>query len=203
MQSSHRDRRRDESQLPCRPALRTTAPPPCCARINQGETGPARHPATAQFQGVVRFVSDETLQDVRFRRRMPSERPDPKAGCSAATLDATSLQDFPARGGLPRTCCTESGTPQCRRSCPQLLSGLGIDGRRCAATKGGSRLLDFRLCRAIWLTLLLTQGGSVSHARSWANREALPACDTYSPCLGGTSGIDAEACLARIISFWQ
>ena len=70
---------------------------------------------------------------------MPSERLDLKAGCSAATLDAASLQDFPARGGLPRTCCTESGTPQCRRSCLQLLSGLGIDRRRCAATKGGSR----------------------------------------------------------------
>ena len=40
-------------------------------------------------------------------------------------------------------------------------------------------LLDFRLCRVIWLTLFLTQGGSVSHARSWANREALPACGTY------------------------
>ena len=25
------------------------------------------------------------------------------------------------------------------------------------------------------------QGGSVSHTRSWANREALPACDTYLP----------------------
>ena len=40
-------------------------------------------------------------------------------------------------------------------------------------------LLELRLCRAIRLTLFLTQGGCVSHAASWANREALPACDTY------------------------
>ena len=63
--------------------------------------------------------------------------------------------------------------------------------------------MEFRLCRAIRLRLVLPQGGSVSHARSWANREALPACDTYSPSLGGPSGIAAEAGLARIISFRQ
>ena len=44
---------------------------------------------------------------------------------------------------------------------------------------GSAGLLEFRLCRAIRLTLFLPQDGSVSHARSWANREALPACDTY------------------------
>ena len=38
-------------------------------------------------------------------------------------------------------------------------------------------LLEFRLCRAIWLTLFLRQGESVFHAHSWANRETLPACD--------------------------
>ena len=41
------------------------------------------------------------------------------------------------------------------------------------------RVLEFRLCRAIRLRLFLTQGGSVSHGRSWANGEVLPACDTY------------------------
>ena len=46
---------------------------------------------------------------------------------------------------------------------------------------GDSPLLEFRLCRAIWRTLFLTQGGSVSHAHSWVNREAPPACDTYLP----------------------
>ena len=40
-------------------------------------------------------------------------------------------------------------------------------------------LLEFRLCRAIRLTLVLTQGGSVFHVHSWTNRETLPACDTY------------------------
>ena len=44
--------------------------------------------------------------------------------------------------------------------------------------RGADAVLEFRLCRAIWLPLVLTQGGSVSHARSWAKRAALPACDT-------------------------
>ena len=39
-------------------------------------------------------------------------------------------------------------------------------------------LLEFRLWRAIRLPWFLTQDGSVSHARSWANWAALPACDT-------------------------
>ena len=54
---------------------------------------------------------------------------------------------------------------------------------RCARWRNPAPLLRpvlaFRLCRPIRLALVLTQGGSVSHARSWANREALPACDTY------------------------
>ena len=49
---------------------------------------------------------------------------------------------------------------------------------RCSAISPRSSLLDCRLWRAIRLRLVLPQGGSVSHARSWANREALPACDT-------------------------
>ena len=64
-----------------------------------------------------------------------------------------------------------------------------------------ARVLEFRLWRAIRLPLFLTQDGPVSPARSWANREALPACDTYAPCLGGPSGNAAEAGLARMISF--
>ena len=42
-------------------------------------------------------------------------------------------------------------------------------------------VLEFRLFRASRLILFLTRGGSVSHAHSWENREALPACDTYLP----------------------
>ena len=56
-----------------------------------------------------------------------------------------------------------------------VLSALG----RMRTALAAGQVLEFRLCRAIRLPWFLTPGGSVSHARSWANREALPACDTY------------------------
>lgn len=135
----------------------------------------------------LRFAQ-QTLQAVRFRRRMPSERPDLKAGCSAATLDATSLQDFPARGGLPRTCCTESGTPQCRRSCPQLLSGLGIDGRRCAATKGGSRPCEKTGIESPLPVRTTCQPISQTQSRSPPRRPAGRSPDPLALSLAPTSG---------------
>ena len=59
---------------------------------------------------------------------------------------------------------------------PARVAAMGLVP---AAKAQEQRLLEFGLCRAIWLTLFLTQGGSVFHAHSWANREALPACDIY------------------------
>ena len=46
--------------------------------------------------------------------------------------------------------------------------------------------------------------GRVRFSRSFVGEPGSPASLRHlAPCLGGTSGIDADACLARIISFWQ
>ena len=46
--------------------------------------------------------------------------------------------------------------------------------------------------------------GRVRFSRSFVGEPGSPASLRHlSPCLGGTSGIDADACLARIISFRQ
>ena len=60
-----------------------------------------------------------------------------------------------------------------------MSAGPSERGGRWTPPRLGAQVLEFRLCRAIRLTWFLAQGGSVSHARSWTNREALPACDTY------------------------
>ena len=162
-------RKRVPAGRPARPAASSS----CCPRTAWGRSGggPRCSRPTGAFQ--------------RGLRVKPQAAPWPRRAIGSTTARQGSVARFPGMRfpGLGQGCqgwvraerIPRAGEPTGGTGCAAWRGSAG-SGRVQAMAAG---LLELRWCRAIRLTLFGTQGGSVSHAASWANREALPACDTY------------------------